>query len=69
MKVPDINVPAGFFDILVTASCIGIIADTPAAAWLTGFNQSTAPEAKSICRLCNCSQVPRRDLGLLYPAK
>ena len=69
MKVPDINVPAGFSDILVTASCIGIVADTPAAAWLTGFNQSTAPEVKSICRLCNCSQVPRRDLGLLYPAK
>eukprot|EP00965_Chrysotila_dentata_P168512 5564616-Pleurochrysis_carterae.AAC.1 len=68
MKVSDVTVHAGFFDILVTAiSCIGIFANTPAAAGLIGFNQSTAsPEVKSICRLCNCSQFPRRDLGLLY---
>lgn len=69
MSLPDVAVPNGYSDIMVTASCIGITADTPAAAWLTGFNQSYAPEVKSICRLCNCTQVPQPGSGLLYPSK
>eukprot|EP00965_Chrysotila_dentata_P063459 2103531-Pleurochrysis_carterae.AAC.1 len=69
MKLPDTTVSSGFSDFLVIASCISILDDIPAAAWLTGLNQSVAPDVKSICRLCNCCQVLQANLSILYPAK
>eukprot|EP00965_Chrysotila_dentata_P053011 1758701-Pleurochrysis_carterae.AAC.1 len=55
MKIPDTTISSGFSEVLVTASCIGIVADSPAAAWLRGFNQSVAPDVLSQSAVCASS--------------
>ena len=58
LKVPDVKAATGFSDNLVRARCIGVTADTPAAAWLFGAKESSGPAVHCFCRLCNACQVP-----------
>ena len=63
--VPDVKSPTGFSPIVIRGGCIGVTADTPAAAWLFGYKESSGPNVQSFCRLCNARQV--HTLSIPHP--